>query len=305
MRFKGLDLNLLVAFDALMRTRSVTKAGERLNLSQSAMSAALARLRHYFNDDLLVAHGKRMHPTAFAESLFPFVKEGLLRFEDMLAAPASFDPATSARQFRISASDYVVMSILKPLVVQMSEIAPNIRLEISLPTDGMDAMLDEGKIDLIISPDYVLSSNHPSEPLHEERFLLAGWRKNPIFARAVTEEDFFAAGHVAVAMGASRASSFADRQLEVIGRSRKVELVAPFFSALPWLLEGTMRLAIIHERLAKALEGRFEIATATLPFDLPPLKQRMYFHEARLNDAGLQWLRGQIQSGIALQASDI
>lgn len=294
MRYKGLDLNLLVAFDALMQTRSVTLAGERLNLSQSAMSAALSRLRAFFNDDLFIAHGKRMHPTAFAESLVPFVQEGLNSFEALLSAPATFDPATSSRQFRIIASDYFLASVLHPLIRHFAINAPNIRLEVQLPAEASTRLLDEGMADLVISPEYVLSTQHPSEVLYEEDFLLAGWSRNPLFSGPITEEAIFSAGHVAVAIGTSRTSSFADRQLEVLGKKRRIELVLPQFSTLPLMLEGTMRLAILQRRLVHTLDRRFDIVTAPLPFAIPPLRQRMFFHEARRNDAGLVWLRNQI-----------
>jgi DNA-binding transcriptional LysR family regulator len=295
MRFKGLDLNLLVAFDALMSTRSVSRAAERLNLSQPAMSAALNRLRAFFGDDLLVVHGKRMHPTAFAESLIPHVGESLRTVEAILATPTQFDPATSQRQFRIIASDYVVASILHPLVAGLAEKAPGVRLDIGLPGEAALAALNEGKIDLMITPEYVVTSDHPSETLYEERQLLVGWAQNPLFSKAVTEEDFFSAGHVAVAFGSVRTSSYADRQLETLGRKRHVEITAPFFTAVPWLIEGTMRLAILHERLVKALADRFDIASAELPFAIPPMKQQLYYHEARSADAGLKWLRGELK----------
>lgn len=295
MRFKGLDLNLLVAFDALLSTRSVSRAAERLNLSQPAMSAALNRLRTFFGDDLLVLHGKRMHPTAFAESLVPQVRESLRTVESILATPTQFDPATSQRQFRIIASDYVVASILHPLVAGLAEKAPGVRIDIGLPGEDALAALNEGKIDLMITPEYVMTSDHPSEILYEEKQLLVGWSKNPLFAKPITEDDFFSAGHVAVAFGASRTSSYADRQLETIGRRRHVEITAPFFTAVPWLLEGTMRLAILHERLTKALRGRFDIATAELPFAIPPMNQQMFYHEAREDDAGLMWLRAELK----------
>src|SRR3954466_10757519 len=105
MRFKGLDLNLLAACDALMTTRSVSRSAERLNLSQPAMSAALARLRQFFGDELLVLQGKRMHPTAFADELMPQVRESLQALEAILAQSPNFDPATSQRSFRIVTSD--------------------------------------------------------------------------------------------------------------------------------------------------------------------------------------------------------
>ncbi|HWT31469.1 MAG TPA: LysR family transcriptional regulator [Propylenella sp.] len=295
MRFKGLDLNLLVAFEALMQTRSVSRAAERLHMSQPAMSAALSRLRLFFEDHLLVSRGKRMHPTAFAESLLPHVSDSLRTVAAMLATPSGFDPATSQRQFRIVASDYVVASILHPLVTGLAAKAPGVRIDIALPSEDAVAALEEGKIDLMITPDYVIASEHPSEPLYAERQLLVGWSENPIFSRSISEDDFFEAGHVAVAIGNARTSSFADRQLEMVGRRRRVEITAPFFTAVPWLLEGTMRLAILHERLVAALEDRFEIASAELPFAIPPMQQQLFYHEAREGDPGLIWLRQELR----------
>jgi DNA-binding transcriptional LysR family regulator len=295
MRFKGLDLNLLVAFEALMSTHSVSRAAERLHLSQPAMSAALNRLRTFFGDDLLTVHGKRMHPTAFAESLLPHVEESLRTVETILATPTQFDPATSQRQFRVVTSDYVVASVLHPLVAGLAEKAPGVRIDIALPSEDALAALDEGKIDLMITPEYVVTSNHPSETLYEERQLLVGWSENPWFSRTITEEDFFSAGHVAVAFGANRTSSYADRQLEMLGRKRHVEITAPFFTAVPWLIEGTMRLAILHERLVREVTRRFDIASAELPFAIPPMRQQLFHHAAREGDAGLKWLRDELK----------
>ena len=99
MRFKQLDLNLLVVFSALMETRSVTRTAERLGLTQPAASASLRRLRSFFGDELLVQVGKRMHPTPFAESLFPQIQRSLQSVEQAIATPAGFDPATSTRGF--------------------------------------------------------------------------------------------------------------------------------------------------------------------------------------------------------------
>ena len=116
MRFKGLDLNLLVALDALLETRSVSAAASRLNLSQPAMSAALSRLRDYFGDDLLVASGKRMYPTAYAETLYPQLKDCLAGLDSLISNPTLFDPKTSLRTFRIIGSDYVTAAALVPLI---------------------------------------------------------------------------------------------------------------------------------------------------------------------------------------------
>src|SRR4029453_9657034 len=153
MPLKGLDLNLLVAFDALLDTRSVSRAAERVNLSQPAMSAALARLRAYFGDELLTVSGKRMYPTPFAESLLPHVRETLGKVDELLAASVSFDPGTSERTFRIAGSDYITAALLSPLLRQLAISAPNVRFDIILPSEDSFNLLEEGKVDLVIGPD--------------------------------------------------------------------------------------------------------------------------------------------------------
>jgi DNA-binding transcriptional LysR family regulator len=303
MRFKGLDLNLLVAFDALMTTRSVSRSAERLNLSQPAMSAALARLRDYFGDELLILQGKRMHPTAFADELMPQVRESLLSLETMLARSPNFLPATSQRHFRIVTSDYVLATLIVPLIAQLAEEAPGMRIDCGLPQPGTVQELEEGKIDLTITPEYVIGGNHLSYILYTEPQLVAGWSQNPAIAKgAITEDAFFAAEHVAVLPGGGTTLSYADRQLELMGKKRRIQATAALFTAVPWLLEGTARLAVMHSRLAKSLAGRFEMATAPLPFEMPAMKQMLSYHPGRKGDAALTWLRGKIESIAAADA---
>lgn len=303
MRFKGLDLNLLVAFDALMETRSVSRSAERLNLSQPAMSAALSRLREFFDDELLVLQGKRMHPTAFADDLMPQVRASLQGVATMLAKSPHFDPATSQRTFRIVTSDYMLASLIVPLLARLAEEAPGVRIECQLPHPLIAHELDEGQIDVMITPEYVISNNHPSYLLYQEPQLVAGWSGNPALAGGrISEAAFFEAGHVAVAIGTRGAASYADRQLELMGRKRDIQVTAPFFTAVPWLLERTARLALVHSRLAERLEGRFEIVTAPLPFEMPPMNQMLSYHAGRKDDAGLSWLRHRIEQQVRVDA---
>jgi DNA-binding transcriptional LysR family regulator len=297
MRFKGLDLNLLVAFDALMATRSVSRSAERLNLSQPAMSAALSRLRDYFGDELLMLQGKRMHPTPFADELMPQVRTSLLGLESMLSRSPNFDPATSQRNFRIVTSDYVLASLIVPLIAELAAEAPGIRIDCGVPQPTTVQELEEGKIDITITPEYVIGGNHLSYALYMEPQLVAGWSGNPAMAGGtISEADFFAAGHVAVVLGGGATLSYADRQLELMGRVRTIEATVAFFTAVPWLLEGTNRLAVMHSRLATQLAGRFAIATAPMPFEIPAMKQMLSYHPGRKDDAGLSWLRGKIEA---------
>jgi len=301
MRFRGLDLNLLVAFEALLEVRSVSRAAERMHLSQPAMSAALARLRTYFGDDILVPHGKRMHPTAFAEGLLPQVRECLQGLESLVSTSPGFDPAESQRVFKIVASDYITASVLVPLVTRLAAKAPGVRLDFLMTTDQAVQQLDEGKIDLLISPDLYCAAGHPTELLFEEQHVVVGWKENPVFRRQLTEEDFLSAGHVVVRVGNSRTAAFADRQLELLGRNRRVEITAGSFTIVPWLLNGTQRLALMHERLVRIMAKEFPIAHAPVPFKFPVMSEMVQFHRARAPDEGLAWLRAEVAAAAAVE----
>ena len=295
MRFKQLDLNLLVVFAALMDTRSVTRTAEKLGLTQPAASAALRRLRAYFGDEMLVQVGKRMHPTPFAEALYPQIQRSLASVEQAIATPAGFDPATSTRRFRINASDYVMVAVLVGLAERVAAEAPHIGLDILLPGERNADDLESGKIDLLIAPEQLLAPWHPAECLYEEEHVVVGWAGNPVFARGITADDFFAAGHVGVALGRNRAPTFADTQLTHMGRHRRIEIEVGSFASVPWFLLHSPRLAVLHKRLLRAIIPHFDLAFAPMPFPFPRLREMVQFHEARRDDAGLGWLREQLR----------
>lgn len=303
MRFKGLDLNLLVAFDALMETRSVTRAAERLNLSQPAMSAALARLRDYFGDDILVAHGRRMHPTVHAEALLPKVRAFLGGVDALIASSTAFDPAASERTFRLVASDYITAAVLAPLIRRLVRAALQVRIEIVAPDAKSDALLDGGQVDMIVTPAEFIESDHPTELLFEEAHVVACCASNPALKKGrIAKADFLRAGHVGVSMGSSRTLTFGDRQLELMGVHRRIEVVAASFTMVPWLLVRTPRLAVMHARLAEAMRLHFPIARAPMPFAFPPMRELMQIHRARVEDEGLAWLRGQLKAAAGVSS---
>lgn len=296
MRFKGLDLNLLVALDALMDTRSVSRAAERMNLSQPAMSAALGRLRSYFGDEILVADGNRMYPTAYAESLLTDARACLQDLEAMLSKSATFDPTRSQRTFRITASDYIMAAVVAPLMARLAEDAPGLRIDALSPTEHSIRQLEAGEIDLLVTVEEHTSEDHPRELLFIEEHVVIGWNRNPIFKQPLTESSFYEAGHVAVALGAQRGLVFGDRQIELRGKARRIEITASSFTAIPWLVENTQRLAVMHGRLARAAAKRFALAIAPLPFEISPMRETMQYHRIRRSDPGLAWLRAQLKT---------
>ena len=294
MRFKGFDLNLLATLDVLLETRSVSRTAEKLHLSQPAVSAALNRIREYFNDDILVTRSKKMYPTALADTLHPRIRQTLRGIDGLLTASSSFDPEEAQRTFRIVGSDYITAAILVPLVTRLAEIAPGIRIEIMAPESDSFQLLEDGKIDLILVPDIYVIPDHPTELLVEEKHVVVGWKRNPLFKKKITSEIFFAQGHVAVLISRERALAFGDRELQRIGSSRRIEVAVPSFTMVPWLVQGTDRLAIMHERLFRQMSETFPIVSAPLPFNFPTMREMMQYHQARSDDEGLTWLRQKL-----------
>lgn len=296
MRLDQFDLNLLIAFDVLIEERSVTRAAVRLNLTQSAMSAALKRLREAFSDDILVQHGKRMVPTPGALSLAPHVAAAVLNLRGILASGMRFDPRQSRRRFRIVASDYVTTVLIGPALRSLQREAPGIQIDITLPRSDILEMLDDGEIDLLISPEQFLSPDHPRELVFEERHVVVGCRDNPALQRPLDSDTFYDSGHVVVSV--SRDGTFIDNFLRSQAKQRRIEVVCAAFTQVPWMLPGTTRLALMHERLARELAPQLALAVHEPPFALPVMREMMQFHTARAADRGLSWLRERLIAAV-------
>lgn len=295
MRFRGLDLNLLSAFDMLLRERSVSAAARKLNLSQPAMSAALARLRDFFGDEILVVQGKRMFPTSFAERLGPEVRHILDGVDAMLTNRSQFDPATAQRAFRLIASDYAIAAAIVPLIERLSAESPGILLDLASPSEQSSLEIAEGVADLMISPDYYITGEHPSELLFEETHVVIGWRGNPLMQTPLSQDDFLNAGHVGVRIGARRQPSFVDRHMSLLGVERRIELETHSFLTIPLLLEGTQRLALMQSRLAERLCRQYPLSVQSIPFEVPLMREMMQNHRSRQTDPGLIWLKRMLQ----------
>jgi LysR family transcriptional regulator, nod-box dependent transcriptional activator len=290
MRFRGLDLNLLVALDVLLQERSVVRAAERLRLSAPATSSALARLRVFFQDDLLVVQNKRMFATPFAERLWPEVRTCLDVADRLITTSVAFDAPTTHRLFTIVASDYVIAALFTRLCERAAEIAPHVQFDFRAPDQDTERKLNAGEIDLFVTPADYAVGGQPVELLFEERHVVAGCARNRFFDGPISEEAVFARGHVGVTIGASRTIAFADRHLALLKKPRRVEVTVPFFTMVPRLLVGTERLAIVHERLAQAMARDAAIAFVQLPFAFPVMREVVQYHRTRDADEGLRWL---------------
>jgi LysR family transcriptional regulator, nod-box dependent transcriptional activator len=298
MRFKGLDLNLLVALDALLDEKSVTKAAEQLHLSQPAMTAALGRIRRYFDDPILKLHGRRMVPTSHALRIHKDLKSLLGNVDTLVSKTASFEPSTSSRKFTITASDYVSQVIFVPLLRKLKSIAPNVQVELLPPADSTHELLDQGRIDLKFAPKQMLSDNIPSEFIFEERFVVVGCQTNPVFKNGLSEKIFYDSGHIVVKFGRRIPLSVTNQMLEARNKSREADVLVGSFLLAPEMVVGTNRLTVMHERLAKIFAKRLPIAIADLPFTFPILEEYVQYHSTRVDDAGITWMIDQIKSSV-------
>jgi len=290
MRFGRLDLNLLVALDALLTERSVSLAADRLCLSQSATSSALGRLREYFGDDLLVLKGRSMILTARAEELIDPVRSVLEQIRTTVAVAPPFEPATADRVIRIMASDYSTEVLLAKLMADLAIEAPSVRFEIHPMHDSPIEAIERGYIDLLLTIDYAISSDHPSQLLFEDDYVVVGDRENPAMAQPMTRELYFALGHVTARFGKARVPAFEDWFVRRQKQQRRIEVVAPTFLSLPGLIVGTKRVATMHRRMAEVFVRSLPLVMREIPFSIPPIRETIQWNIANNNDRALRWL---------------
>lgn len=294
MRFKKLDLNLLVALDALLQERNISRAAERLNLSQPAMSNALARLREYFGDELLIPVGRQMMRSPRAESLQQPVREILLRVDSDVVAPAVFDPATSIRSFSMLVSDFTTTVFMPPLLRALYASAPFIQIHLEAQSRMPHELLEEGVADFLIIPMQYVSSLHPCVPLFEDDYVVVSWDGHPTVRDSLSREQYLQAGHVVSSFGSGGSRNLPVLEgwfLEREGIARKIEVTASTMAALPSLVVGTPRLATVHRRIALHAQQHLPIRIWPTPMKIPKLVQMLQWNKVREADPGLRWIR--------------
>jgi LysR family nod box-dependent transcriptional activator len=304
MRFGRLDLNLLVALDALLTEKSVSLAADRLCLSQSATSSALGRLREYFADDLLVVKGRNMILTTRAEELIEPVRAVLEQIRTTIAVAPSFDPATADRQVRFMASDYSTQVLLADALAELARDAPNMRFEIQPMHEAPIEALERGYVDLLLTIDYAISADHPSLILFEDDYVVVGCEGNPAMQGPMTRETYFELGHVTARFGKARVPAFDDWFVRRQKQQRRVEVVAPTFLSLPGLVINTNRVATMHRRLAEQIVGSLPLLMREIPFDFPPIREALQWHISNTNDRALRWVVERLQLIAASKAAD-
>jgi len=299
MNFATFDLNLMRVLDAILREGSTVQAGKRLNMSQSAVSGALGRLRHSLGDELFVRHGNRLVPTDYAKSVELPLREELDRLAAILAPPSTFDPATAEGTFRITASDFFAEMLMPPLADLLRKQAPGVRAQLVdlVPNSYIDS-LETYHADLALIPDQSIPDWTSSRPLFYSSFVVIA-RRNHLHLTSVAPGNtvpvdlFCELGH-ALFSPQGNFSAMGDAALAKVGRRRKVVMTLPVFSGVCRAVAESDLIALVPRQLAERVAPQMglEIYRPPMPID-PPLIIAVWHRRSASNPLH-RWMREKV-----------
>lgn len=311
LHFNAIDLNLLRVFDALIEERSVTRAGERLGLTQSAISHALNRLRYLLDDELFVRGSEGMRPTARATEIAPRLRQGLLQLQ-LALTPGEFVPAETSRRFTIICGEYVGAVLVPGLVARLREAAPHAEFRIRPSNMGVAETLLAGRADLAIGsfrriPEWfscaplfsetrvwVVSADHPAASWPE--LTLERLAALPHLIISATGEDEQAVAGYVVDHGLERMVMRSEvgllqGALAAHGLSRVVGLTTPHFLAALAVVSQSDMAAPLPRRLAVAFSGIYGLKLFEPPYVSPPFEIMALWHREHGSEPAIVWLR--------------
>ena len=293
-----LDLNLLVAFDALLTERSVTRAAARIGLGQSAMSHNLARLRTLFGDELLTRGADGMRPTPRALALADPVRVTLSQIQAAVLQREAFDPSTADRTFRIGLADSIEVAVIPSLLARLSETAPAVSLRLR-PIDRRTILedLDTGRLDLGIGVFDQGQIHHKRRALYSDNFLCLFNPAQVNFVPPLSLEDYLSVPHVLTSL-TDDAHGAVDEALAKLKLKRSIALTTPGFLAVPFVLRRAPVITTMPSRLARYFADAFGLATSPAPIELPTFTISLLWHASFDHDPGHVWLR-QTVAGLA------
>lgn len=293
MNLSSIDLNLLNAFDALIAERNVSRAAERIGVTQPAMSNALARLRAMFGDELFVRAPQEMRPTPRALELAGPIGEALQNLRTALARPnQDFAPETATRFFTVAASDNCDFAVA-PAIAAVRRAAPGVGLDIfAVGRSAALDRIDEGVFDLAIGRLTRIPQRYLSAALYNERFVCIYDHHVHNFADGLTLEIFAATPHL---HAEHDTTEFIDAVLASHGLARRNAVTVPNFSVIPYALEHTDLIAVVGERIARRFAALPWIGVHELPVEQEPWTISAVWGKAQDADRGVTWLREQLR----------
>jgi DNA-binding transcriptional LysR family regulator len=301
MNFATFDLNLMRVLDALLHEGSTVRAGEKLHLSQSAVSGALSRLRHALDDDLFVRRGNRLVPTDYAAALALPLREELERLENLLSRPKRFDPARAQEVFRISGSDFFAEILMPALGERLRRLAPGIRVQLVdlVPYSYIDS-IEQYRADLALIPQQEIPPWAECEPLFVSSFSVIARRGHPELEKAglkpgdtVPMDLFCSLGHV-VFSPEGRLQAMGDAALARVGRTRDVVMTLPVFSGVCRAVGGSDLVSLVPHQLGERLADELGLALYRPPMDVTPAQIVGVWHRRSTGNPAHAWMRALV-----------
>jgi DNA-binding transcriptional LysR family regulator len=289
MNWGAFDLNLLIVFDAVMQERNVTRAGQKVGLSQPAMSHALNRLRYMLKDQLFIRTPEGMMPTTRAEQLAAPLRRALSELQ-LALEPESFAPQEATRRFTIAVNNYAAVAVSPALVAAAAETAPSVQLDLRPSgTLRIVELLDRGELDFAVGSFAEPGERFGLAPLLEDRFVLAMRRDHPA-ARGTLSANAIAALAYLEISSSREDTGFIDDWLAEHGLARRIAHRAPYL-AMPRILSGSDLVAILCRRIAEAYVAVDKLQIRELPCASPSVTIGMLWHRRLENQPAHRWLR--------------
>lgn len=292
--WKGIDLNLLVVLDSLLESQSVSRAAEKLHLSQPAVSHALTRLRCLTGDPILVRTGRTMTPSPYALRIQQQVKEVLAKTLNILKSPAPFDPLKCTETFTLGITDYVEILVLPAIVSAVRRFAPHARIFVR--HHGFDASAETlrlGEIDAAIAFDAGAFEQFKRTQLYEEEYVCLVARGHRGFGGRHGLRSYLESAHLQISPSTSLVG-FLDTALSAVGITRQIAVSLPRYAAAASLIEQTDVIGTLPLRLAKHYASRYDVAIKPLPFTLSKSRVCLFWSNRTDVDVAHIWLRSTI-----------
>lgn len=290
-----IDLNLLAVFDAVFRRASVTEAARHLNLSQSAVSHALARLRRELDDPLFVRSGNTMVPTALARLIGEPVQGALRGIELAVLAAGRFEPATTQRAFRIGLRPTIEAQLFPRLALRALAQAPDVALtSVDFRRSDLAGALAGGDLDLALDVPSERTASLRSRVLRRDRLIVIARRGHPRIDGTLDLATYLAMGHV---MASPRPAGLGieDEALAAIGAERRIAIRCQHIDAACQVVAGSDLVLTTSQAQGEVVRRAADLQVLPLPIDVPPRALQLLWHEAAERDPGNAWLRGVIE----------
>ncbi len=292
-----IDLNLLVAFEALFEERSVTGAAQRLYLGQPAMSAALGRLRMLFGDELLIRVGREMLPTSKAIAIAPGIFAALQQVRQTIQASQDFDPANHRRDFTIGSADYTSFVLLPKLLAHCQTIAPQVNFRMmEFEKDQVGDLLEQGEIDLALGVFPKPSRQNLGSPVFQEHFVGIARKNHPALRQTPLSLEAFASLSHALVTIRGDATGTVDRLLAKHNLQRRIALTTPHLLVVPSIVASSDLVATIASRAARYFSTIDAIELFEPPLTMPTWTVSMMWSKLADRDAANCWLRETVQA---------